>query len=38
VKAGRRARLWLDTRELHVFDASEGLSPTRAADTVGAVV
>jgi multiple sugar transport system ATP-binding protein len=31
VKAGERARLWLDTDKLHLFSASDGLSLTRAA-------
>jgi multiple sugar transport system ATP-binding protein len=30
VKAGERARLWLDTHKLHLFNASDGLSLTRA--------
>ena len=32
VKAGERARLWLDTDKLHLFNASDGLSLTRSSD------
>jgi multiple sugar transport system ATP-binding protein len=30
VKAGEKARLWLDTDKLHLFNASDGLSLTRS--------
>ena len=36
VKAGERARLWLDTDKLHLFNASDGLSLTRAEDAAAA--
>src|SRR3954464_4133935 len=36
VKAGERARFWLDTDKLHLFNASDGLSLTRAPDGNGA--
>jgi multiple sugar transport system ATP-binding protein len=29
VRAGGRARLWLDTNKIHVFDPSDGSSMTR---------
>jgi multiple sugar transport system ATP-binding protein len=32
VKSGERARLWLDTDKLHIFNASDGLSLTTASD------
>jgi multiple sugar transport system ATP-binding protein len=34
--AGRRAKLWLDTRKLHLFDPADGRSLTRAPDRAGA--
>jgi multiple sugar transport system ATP-binding protein len=36
VKAGERARLWLDTDKLHLFNPSDGLSLTRTPDGNGA--
>jgi multiple sugar transport system ATP-binding protein len=36
VTAGQRAKLWLDTNKLHLFNPSDGLSLTRSADTNGA--
>jgi multiple sugar transport system ATP-binding protein len=36
VKAGERAKLWLDIAKIHVFDPSDGHSMTRASDNVGA--
>jgi multiple sugar transport system ATP-binding protein len=35
VKAGERAKLWLDTGKLHLFNPSDGHSMTRASDNVG---
>jgi multiple sugar transport system ATP-binding protein len=35
VKAGERAKLWLDTAKLHLFNPSDGHSLTRASDNVG---
>jgi multiple sugar transport system ATP-binding protein len=35
VKAGERAKLWLDTGKLHLFNPSDGHSLTRASDNVG---
>jgi multiple sugar transport system ATP-binding protein len=35
VKAGERAKLWLDTGRLHLFHPSDGHSLTRASDNVG---
>jgi multiple sugar transport system ATP-binding protein len=35
VRAGQRAKLWLDTEKLHLFDPSSGQSLTRASDNVG---
>jgi multiple sugar transport system ATP-binding protein len=35
VRAGERARLWLDTDKIHLFDASDGLSLTRASNGDG---
>jgi multiple sugar transport system ATP-binding protein len=35
VKAGERAKLWLDTSKLHLFNPSDGHSLTRASDNVG---
>jgi multiple sugar transport system ATP-binding protein len=35
VKAGERARLWLDTDKLHLFNASDGLSLTRSSNGDG---
>jgi multiple sugar transport system ATP-binding protein len=35
VKAGERAKLWLDTGKLHLFHPSDGHSLTRASDNVG---
>ena len=36
IRAGERAKLWLDTRKLHLFDPTNGHSLTRAADGAGA--
>jgi multiple sugar transport system ATP-binding protein len=36
VRAGERAKLWLDIAKIHVFDPSDGHSMTRASDNVGA--
>jgi multiple sugar transport system ATP-binding protein len=36
VKAGERAKLWLDIAKIHVFDPSDGHSMTRAGNGVGA--
>jgi multiple sugar transport system ATP-binding protein len=36
VKAGERAKLWLDTNKLHIFNPSDGMSLTRAGDGVTA--
>jgi multiple sugar transport system ATP-binding protein len=36
VTAGQRAKLWLDTNKLHLFNPSDGLSLTRAPDGNGA--
>ncbi len=36
VKAGERAKLWLDADKIHLFDASDGASLTRARDPDGA--
>src|SRR3954452_2810118 len=35
VKAGEKARLWLDTDKLHLFNASDGLSLTRSSNGDG---
>jgi multiple sugar transport system ATP-binding protein len=35
VKAGEKARLWLDTDKLHLFNPSDGLSLTRSANGDG---
>jgi multiple sugar transport system ATP-binding protein len=35
VKAGERAKLWLDTAKIHLFNPSDGHSLTRASDNVG---
>jgi multiple sugar transport system ATP-binding protein len=35
VKAGERAKLWLDTGKIHLFNPSDGHSLTRASDNVG---
>jgi multiple sugar transport system ATP-binding protein len=35
VKAGERARLWVDTDKLHLFNASDGLSLTRSGNGDG---
>jgi hypothetical protein len=35
VRAGERAKLWLDTEKLHLFDPGNGQSLTRASDNVG---
>jgi multiple sugar transport system ATP-binding protein len=36
VRAGERAKLWLDTRKLHLFKPSDGMSLTRSGDAVAA--
>jgi multiple sugar transport system ATP-binding protein len=36
VRAGERAKLWLDIAKIHVFDPSDGHSMTRAGNGVGA--
>jgi multiple sugar transport system ATP-binding protein len=36
VKAGEKARLWLDTDKIHLFNLSDGLSLTRPTDGNGA--
>jgi multiple sugar transport system ATP-binding protein len=36
VRIGRPARLWLDTRKVHVFDPTDGTSLTREPDRVAA--
>jgi multiple sugar transport system ATP-binding protein len=36
VKAGERAKLWLDTNKLHIFNPTDGQSLTRAGDGVAA--
>jgi multiple sugar transport system ATP-binding protein len=38
VRAGERAKLWLDTRKIHVFNPVDGQSLTRLRETVGAPV
>jgi hypothetical protein len=38
VRAGERAKLWLDVRKLHLFDPGDGHSLTRSRETVGAPV
>jgi multiple sugar transport system ATP-binding protein len=35
VKAGERAKLWLDIGKIHLFNPSDGHSLTRASDNVG---
>jgi len=35
VKAGERAKLWLDIGKLHLFNPSDGHSLTRASDNIG---
>jgi multiple sugar transport system ATP-binding protein len=35
VRAGERAKLWLDTEKIHLFDPGTGQSLTRASDNVG---
>jgi multiple sugar transport system ATP-binding protein len=35
VRAGQRAKLWLDTEKIHIFDPSDGRSLTRADRGVG---
>jgi multiple sugar transport system ATP-binding protein len=35
VRAGERAKLWLDTEKIHLFDPGSGQSLTRASDNVG---
>jgi multiple sugar transport system ATP-binding protein len=35
VKAGERAKLWLDTEKIHLFNPSDGHSLTRVSDNVG---
>jgi multiple sugar transport system ATP-binding protein len=37
VKAGERAKLWLDTNKLHIFNPADGMSLTRASDGAPAV-
>jgi multiple sugar transport system ATP-binding protein len=37
VQAGQRAKLWLNTEKLHLFNPSDGLSLTRARDSAAAV-
>jgi multiple sugar transport system ATP-binding protein len=36
VKAGERAKLWLDTNKLHIFNPADGQSLTRAGDGAAA--
>ena len=36
VRPGRRARLWVDSRKLHLFDAKDGTSLTRAPEEAAA--
>jgi multiple sugar transport system ATP-binding protein len=38
VRAGQRAKLWLNTEKLHLFDPSDGRSLTRGSDGAAAVV
>ncbi|MEA2379958.1 MAG: multiple sugar transport system ATP-binding protein, partial [Thermoleophilaceae bacterium] len=38
VRAGERAKLWLDVRKLHLFDPGDGHSLTRSREAVGAPV
>jgi multiple sugar transport system ATP-binding protein len=36
VRPGQKARLWVDTRKLHLFDAADGTSLTRSSEAAAA--